>query len=213
MAIISADDVTDFVRSLIGETTAKHWSDVEIALYIKMGMMAIEASYWYMLAPLDKKIGQASLVANTAYVDIPDDCAKVIRVEVASTGDQLRFLEPDDLVQFEEYDDGAAATNYLNIWYLEHKDEVTDFPEPLRPLIALEAVIFGKTKDESVDAGLLALHKRFEDIALNYMGTVQMQEPTLMGDLELEDKYTYDDPVGWMFREGAIYLYKVRVGE
>lgn len=213
MAIISDDDITSFVRSLLGESTAKHWSDTEITLYIKFGMMAVESKYWYLLAPLDKKIGQASLVANTAYVSIPDDCAKIIKLEVASTGDMVRYIEPDDLSRYEEYDDGAASTNYFNIWYLEHKSATTDFPESLRPLIAIEAVMFGNTKDGTVDGALVALHREFESIALNFLGVSQVQEPALMDDYELEDKYTYTDPVGWSFREGAIYLYKVRVGE
>ena len=213
MAIISDTEITSFVRSLLGEGTAKHWTDDEVTLYIKFGMMAVESKYWYLLAPLDKKIGQASLVANTAYVSIPDDCAKIIKLEVASTGDMVRYIEPDDLSRYEEYDDGAASANHFNIWYLEHKSATTDFPESLRPLIAIEAVMFGNTKDGTVDGALLALHREFESIALNFLGVSQVQEPALMDDYELEDKYTYTDPVGWSFREGKIYLYKVRVGE
>ena len=213
MAIISDTDVTAFVRSLLGEGTAKHWTDTEIALYIKFGMMAVESKYWYLLAPLDKKIGQASLVANTASISIPDDCAKIIKLEVASTGDMVRYIEPDDLSRYEEYDDGAASTNYFNIWYLEHKSATTDFPESLRPLIAIEAVMFGNTKDGTVDGALVALHREFEGIALNFLGVSQIQEPALISDHELEDSYTYDNPVGWTFREGKIYLYKVRVSD
>lgn len=213
MAIISDDDITAFTRSLLGEATEKHWTDTEVALYIKFGMMAVESKYWYLLAPLDKKIEQASLEASTATISIPTNCAKIIKLEVASTGDMVRYLEPDDLSRYEEYDDGAASTNYFNIWYLLHKSATTDFPESLRPLIAIEAVMFGNIKDGTVDGALVALHREFESIALNFLGVPQIQEPALMDDYELEDKYTYTDPVGWSFREGAIYLYKVRVGE
>lgn len=210
MAVISAADVVSFTRSLLGEGTAKHWTDAEITLYIKFGVIAVQSKYWYLLAPLSKTLEQKSLTANQAYVTLNDDALKVIRVEVASSGDQLRYIEPDELFRFQEYDSGAAATNYLNIWYLEVNSAVTDFPEPFRPLIAIEAVIFGKTKDESVDAGLLALHKRFEDIALNFMGVSQIQEPAMMDDYELEDRYTYVDPVAWTFRDGKVYLYELR---
>lgn len=220
MAIISDADVTSFVRSLLGEGTAKHWTDDEITLYIKFGMMAVESKYWYLLAPLDKKVVKRSLAENTQYVTIPGNedsedfsCAKIIKVEVASTGDMVRYIEPDDLSRFEEYDDGAAATDYLNIFYLQHKSATTDFPESLRPLIAIEAVMFGNTKDGTVDGALLVLHREFEGIALNFLGVSQIQEPAIISDYEVEDGYTFSNPVAWSFREGKIYLYKVRVGE
>ena len=78
-----------------------------------------------------------------------EDPAKILRVEVASDRKMLRNIEADEVWKYSVYDDGAAATNYLNIWYIEYYDTVTDSPEALRPLIALEAVMFAISESES----------------------------------------------------------------
>ena len=164
MTLISDDDVTAFTRSLIGEATAKHWTDVEIALYIEMAMMIVNTKYWYLLAPTEAQVSATSLSAATEYVSIPDDCAKVLRVEVAETRKLLRKIEADELWKYSIYDDGAAATSYLNIWFLQYYDATTDFPEALRPLIAVEAAIMAKTKDSgAVDAGILRRRRALPD--------------------------------------------------
>ena len=208
MAIIDDDDVTDFIRSLIGEETAKHWTDAEITLYKKMGMVAVNSKYWYLLAPTEVKVVSTDLAASTEYVSIPDDCAKVLRVEVAETRKLLRKIEVDELWKYSEYDDGAASSGYLDIWYLEYYDTVTDFPETLRPLIAIEAVIYAFSKDKGIDAGILNLQRKFEETAIAFLATDSMYEPTIFGDQELERGYTDDNPCAWCFRDGKIHLYK-----
>ena len=209
MTLISDDDVTAFTRSLIGEGTAKHWTDVEIALYIEMAMMKVNTLYWYLLAPTEVQVSATSLSAATEYVSIPSDCAKVLRVEVAETRKLLRKIEADELWKYSVYDDGAAATGYLNIWFLEYYDATTDFPEALRPLIAVEAAIMAKTKDTgAVDAGILNLRREFKETATTFLCTDSMYEPTVFGDYELEESYTRDNPCAWAFKENKIYLYK-----
>ena len=209
MTLISDADITAFTRSLIGEATAKHWSDVEIALYVEMAMMKVNTKYWHLLAPTEVQVSAASLSANTEYVSMPDDCAKVLRVEVAETRKLLRKIEADEVWKYSVYDDGAAATSYLNIWFLEYYDATTDFPEALRPLIAIEAAIMAKTKDTgAVDAGILNLCREFEDTARVFFATDSMYEPTIFGDYEQEDAYTSSNPCAWAFKENKIYLYK-----
>jgi len=140
---------------------------------------------------------------------IISDCAKILRVEVAETRDLLRKIEPDELWKYSVYDDGAAATSYLNIWYLKYYSTTTDFPVALRPLIAVEAAIMAKTKDSgAIDAGILNLHRNFEDAARAFLATDSMYEPTIFGDYEQEDAYTRSNPCAWAFKENKIYLYK-----
>ena len=213
MAIISDANVTSFIRSLIGEEEAKHWTDEEITLYKQFGMIAVNSKYWYLLAPTEAKVAATSLTANTATVSLPTDAAKILRVEVAENRRLLRKIEPDELWKYSVYDDGAAATNYLNIWYLEYYDTVTDFPETLRPLIALEAVMFALSKDKGITAGIKDMHTRFEEIAITFLSTDSMYEPTIFGDDELERQYTESNPCAWSFRDGSIYLYKSYDGE
>ena len=209
MTLISDDDVTAFTRSLIGEGTAKHWTDVEIALYIEMAMMKVNTKYWHLLAPTETQVEAIDLAASTDNVSLPDDCAKVLRVEVAETRKLLRKIEVDEVWKYSPYDDGVAATGYLNIWFLEYYDATTDFPEALRPLIAIEAAIMAKTKDTgAVDAGILNLRREFGETAIAFLSTDSMYEPTVFGDSELEEGYTRDNPCAWAFKENKIYLYK-----
>jgi len=206
-AVMADSDITSLARSLIGEATAKFWTDAEIALYIKVAMTNIQNRYWYLLAPTDAKVQATSLSAATAYVSLPTDAAKILRVEVAETRKMLRKIEPDELWKYSEYDDGAAATSYLNIWYLEYYDATTDFPVALRPLIACEAALLATTKDKNT-GHIHALYNSFHESALTFLATDSMYEPTIFGDTELERGYSNDNPCAWAFRDGKIHLYQ-----
>jgi len=192
----------------VGETITKHWTPEEIALYIKFGLMTVVARFWYMLAPSEAKSEAASLVASQAYVEQPTDCAKVLRVEVAETRDLLHKIEADELWRYSVYDNGSASADYLNIWYLEYPELVTDVPEALRPLVAIEAALSAKIKDAGVRSDLIIQQKRFEDIANTFLATDSMYEPTHFGDYEQEQAFTRSNPCAWMFKNGRIYLYK-----
>ena len=63
--------VTSMIRHLVGESTAKHWTDAEITLYKKFGMVAVNSKYWYLLAPTEAKVAATSLVAATEHVSLP----------------------------------------------------------------------------------------------------------------------------------------------
>jgi len=209
MTLISSDDITAFTRSLIGEATEKHWTDVEIALYIEMAMMIVNTKYWYLLAPTEAAVNPTSLVAATSYVSQPTNCAKVLRVEVAETRKLLRKIELDELWKYSAYDDGTTVSSYLNVWYLEYENSVEDFPEALRPLIAVEAAVMAKTKDSgAVDAGIMSLHRKFEEAAQVFLATDSMYEPTVFGDFAQEEAYTDSNPCAWSFRDGYIFLWK-----
>jgi hypothetical protein len=159
--------------------------------------------------PTEVKVQATDLTTALNYIGLPTDCAKVIRVEVASNRKMLRKIEPDELWKYSEHTPTATQTSYFNVWYLEYYDATTDFPEALRPLIAVEAAVLAKTKDENVDAGLMALHKKFEDAAIAFLSTDSPYEPTVMGDYAMERGFTDDNPVAWCFRGGAIFLYEV----
>ena len=302
---ITTANTTTFVRSLLGEPTTEYFSDAEIALYIKIGIMMVMGKYWYLLGETDKTVTPTSLVANTPYIAMPGasvgtaqatavlddatfggtytykgdltyrveidgttpdtfkwskdggttweaslvaittvaqaldngvtvtiaastghtltdlwdsdcdatDCSKIVKVEVASTGKQLRYINEDEIWKYDPYDDGGASSNYLNLWYLPVKTVVGDFPDAMRPLIAFEAASYGLLKDKSLDAGFLRMKKQAEDAAIIAMSVAQMQEPFVMGDSgELITTYTSTNPVAWSFRDGKIYLYKYNAG-
>lgn len=206
--IISDTDITNMIRELIGEPTAEYWTDAIITLYKKFGMIAVLSKYWYMMMPTETKVAATSLTANQAYVDLPTDAAKILRVEVNSDRKMLRKIEVDELWKYTPYDDGAAAASYLNVWYLEYYDSVTDFPEAIRPLIAFEAVVYAKTKSGGIDSAFSRMHQKAEETAIAFLATDSPYEPTIFGDFDLERGYTGDNPVAWLFKAGKIYLYK-----
>lgn len=206
--IISDADITSMIRYLIGENTAEYWDDAEITLFKKFGMIAVFSKYWYMMMPTETKVAATSLTANQAYVDLPTDAAKILRVEVNSDRKMLRKIEVDELWKYTPFDDGDASTNYLNVWYLEYYDSVTDFPEALRPLIAYEAVVYAKTKSGGMDRSFDRMHQRAEEQAIAFLATDSPYEPTIFGDFPLERGYTDTNPVAWLFKAGKIYLYK-----
>ncbi len=96
----------------------------------------------------------------------------------------------------------------VHIGSQEYYDSVTDFPEALRPLIAIEAVIYAFSKDKGIDPGILRLQQSFEENAINFLATDSPYEPTILGDFPLESGYTSDNPVAWLFKSNKIYLYK-----
>ena len=208
MTITSEANTTSLTRSLIGEATANFWTDAEVTLYINSAMATIGAKFFYILYPRYKTFADGAIVSGTDTVDLPDNCQKIGKVEVKSTKKQLRFIEEDEVAEFTNWGDGEPVawsfkggkiwllptpdfsdTDYLRIWYMEYMDAVTDFPEELRPLIAVEAAILARTKDEDVTPDLLALQKRLSDSAWDSLSITQIQEPAVARGFELASIY------------------------
>lgn len=139
---------------------------------------------------------------------VSTSASKILRVEVAETRRLLRKIEPDELWKYSVSDDGSASSDYLNVWYIKQKSTVGDFPEALRPLIAMEAIVFAKTKDDAMRVNIEQMHRRFESTAITFLSTDSMYEPTIFGDYEQEQAYTRDNPCAWIMRDGKIYLLK-----
>lgn len=212
LTIISDANVTSFIRSLVGESTAKYWTDDEITLYKQFGMMAVQSKYWYLIYPEKVKKATATMIATEDYIALPDNCFKIGKIEVYNNGNgdgkHIRIIGTDEVHKYEGWDVGdpvaglfadsklylyptpnRTVTNFFRYWYLEYFDGVTDFPECLRPLIAIEAVLFAKTKDKNVTVDVLAMQQRLEEIAYHALSMSQIQEPDIIGDYEVEDGY------------------------
>lgn len=208
MAIITDANVTSLTRSLLDEASAENWTDAEITLYIKTAMITILSRYWYLLAPTEAKVQLTNLTVSLSYIGLPTDCAKVLRVEVASDRKMLRKIEVDELYKYSVHTPSATKVSYFNVWYLKYYSTTTDFPEVLRPLIACEAALQGLTKDENT-GHIRDLYDKWEEAALTFLSTDSMYEPTVFGDYAMERGFTDGNPVAWCFRDGAIYLYEV----
>ena len=208
--IISDANITSYVRSLLNEATAKFWTDAEITNFIKFGMVMAQSRFHTWLFKKTKKLHQLSTIASTADYDLsstPGDIHKIQHISVASTGAHLRYINDDEYWKYAEVDNGDprawmwynnqvrliptpsdAASNYLNVWYSPQLSSTTDFPESVRPWIAVNAVISALTKDKAVSPDLIALAKHCEENVLIDIIFDQMQEAEQFGDYAVEDR-------------------------
>ena len=205
---MTSTDITNLTRSLLQEASAKFWTDPEITLYIQAAMNVVQSDFYYFLYEEKKTFTLQAKTATTATYTVPTDTFKISGVEVAETGMRLHYISDDEYYKYAEWDTGESIcwmfkagdimvvptpttteANYWRIWYLPIMDVTTEFPDCLRPLIAVEAAILGRTKDNNVPPHLIVLQRRFSDAAVKALTFTQMQEPTLIGDYELEDSY------------------------
>ena len=205
---LSDDDVTNYIRSLVNEETAAFWTDADITLYKKMGMSIVQNTFYPFVKDKQKTFELATMTDGTNTITPNADAFRITGVEIAETGARLRHITDNEYWKYAEWDDGepiawmwkasaimliptpsATESEFFRIWYLPIMDAVTEFPECLRPLIALEAVISAKTRDENVTQDLLILHKRYSDAAMIALAMDQMQEPIIMSDFELSEGY------------------------
>jgi len=121
---------------------------------------------------------------------------KVVRVEYASTGRKLDYIEDDKLFLYETggenapqvwlHEDnkirqvptpGATEAEYWRVWYLPEFTVLSQLPDILHPLIALEAVINARIKDERLMRALLMKRDHLASIAMGTLAIAQLQEP------------------------------------
>lgn len=204
------DTVTSYIRSLVNEATAEFWTDADITLYKQIGMSVLQSLYYPFMKDKNKTFELKGTTANSDTFDtvLSTDAFRITGIEIAETGARLRYITDNEYWKYADWDNGepntwmfkagvvkliptpsATVSELLRVWYLPIMDAVSEFPECLRPLIAIEAVISAKTRDENVTPDLLVLHKRYSDAAMVALTLEQMQEPIIMGDFELEEGY------------------------
>ncbi|TET10505.1 hypothetical protein E3J84_03935 [Candidatus Aerophobetes bacterium] len=129
-------------------------------------------------------------------VELQREIHKVVRVEYASTGKKLDYIEDDKLFLYETGGSGApqvwlfednqvrqvptpASTEaeYWRVWYLPEFTVLSQLPDILHPLIALEAVINARIKDERLMRALLLKRDHLSGIAMGTLAIAQLQEP------------------------------------
>jgi len=212
MALWDDTSITAFIRDLIDEDTAKHWTTAAVTRAKNAAMVLVGAKYWYLLFPMYKTFEDSAMTDGTNTIALPTDAQpNTVCVTVASTGRKIRHIQENELFKFEHWDDGKpvvwlwkggavylvptpseTTAGYFRIWYMEYRNSVADFPEELRPLVAIEAAILALVKDQNTQAlqGLFALQKQYHDTALIALHLSSIQEPSMIGDYEESDSYT-----------------------
>lgn len=198
-----------FVRSLINETTAVFWSDEELASYKAVGIAVVNGQFWNFLYPLRRKFELKNLTAGNRYLTLPTDCQKPARLEWAATGDKINFIQDEWFYVWANQDPGdpngwtfvdnqiylfpepgSTQANALRLWYLPRATALADLPAELHPLIAIEAVMAAKTKDDNVSAALERRHQRFYNAAVKALIIAQAQDPDIVGEVD-----RYENPM------------------
>lgn len=194
-----------YLRSLLNEATARFWTTDDIASLKKVGMILTFAAFWNLLVPTHKTYKAISLQANISEYTLPDDYFKALKMEIVSTGRRLAYIHEG---QLHHIDPGSgppvawmfynkkikffptpevAAADYYRFWYLPRFAVLDDFPEELHPLIAVEALIGAKIKDEDLTADLQVLQKRYADAATIALAVEQLQEPSVWSDEDSDE--------------------------
>jgi hypothetical protein len=198
-----------YVRSLVNESVASFWTAGDIAAYKAVGITTVNSMFWNLLFPLKKRYYDYSLTAGENNLDLPVGWHKIVRLEVAATGAPLKPIADRESPYYLAGDAGvsgpvgwmfirgkirplpnptSAMTNYLRLWYLPRATTLAELPEDLHPLVAVEAVLAARTKDENISPYLTNLRDRFEAIARKALVQFQTQAPMV-----LEDDYDMAD--------------------
>lgn len=197
-----------YVRSLLNEENPRHWMAEDIAIYKKVALSIVNGYFWNLLLPLRKKIYNLSIVVDSpnklAREDVlPADCQKVRRIEYAETGDKLTYVQDEWFYLYAGLSPGNPVawcfqdsklywfpepnqnlSNYIRLWYLPRATLLSHLPEELHPLIAVEAVISARIKDENVSPALQQLRQQYFNTALKYLSIAQAQDPDVVGEID-----------------------------
>lgn len=198
-----------FVRSLIDEPIAKNWTLDEIAVYKKVGIIVTTSAFFSSLAVTNKKLIQKSMIKDDPYIELPNDLWKPVRLEFASTREKLGYMQDNENWRFDAtgtperwmFEDGKirqvpipniTEANYWNFWYLPRFTTLASLPEELHPLIAVEAIISARAKDEDVARELLLKRQHYFSCANTSLAVQQLQEGESMPDFDNSES-DYDE--------------------
>jgi len=198
-----------YVRSLLNELSASFWTAPELAVYKSVALTLVNANFWDLLFPLKRRAITYSLAVGENYLDLPVGWHKIVRVEAAATGQELKPVPDSQLYYYLNSDPGtpvgyilyrgkvrilpdctSVLPDSVRLWWLPRATTLADLPEDLHPLVAVEAVIAGRMKDENISPYILNLRDRFELIGRKALVQFQTQAP-----LAQDYDYSEDDDV------------------
>jgi hypothetical protein len=190
-----------YARSLMNDADTALFSTAEFVVHKAVAITLVNANFWNLLFPLKKWPILYSLAVGENYLDLPVGWHKVVRVEIASTGQALKPIPDIELPDYLNADSGepagytfvrgkvrilpdsaSALTDYLRLWFLPRATTLAELPEDLHPLVAVETVIAGRTKDENVSPYLTHLRDRYEYLARKALLQFQTQSPLSIPD-------------------------------
>lgn len=186
-----------YVRSLLGEITPKFWTPEEIAAYKTVGITTVFSSFWNLLYPIKKKPILINMVTGESLLEYPEswDGFKIVRLENAGTGAKLKYIEDDEFFRWANLPPGtpqrwtfsdekimqlptpnASEANYWRLWYLPEAITLANLPSCLHALVAIEAVLGARIKDDNVRREIVYMKDNFTHSATIALSVAQVQD-------------------------------------
>lgn len=205
MAITSANAVS-FVRNLIGERTAKYWTADDITLALQFAMAKVQGELYPWLWDRYKDYAYLPVVSGTSVIDPPSDAFKISSIQITETGKKIRYIPEEEWYKYAYNDSGIdfTDTDYFMAWYMKNLDEITDFPDSCRALIAVEAALIARAKNEDVTPDILNMQKEYKKAALTDLAMTNMSQIEAFSDFQEED--VIDESFVWTWKGGKIKI-------
>jgi len=198
-------EVQDLLESSVNEYNAsKYWASGELTLYLKAAMSTLLSKYTPWLYHEYGSWEDLGMVAGTTEYDKPSSCYRIYQILRKEDGAKLRFIPRDELFKYRDYDAGdvigwtfknnqvhvipepsATDADFAEIHYMPILDSVTEFPDSMRPLIAIEAATLALLKDKYESAALFQLKKAYEQNV--YVELCMFTPPSVFPDFMEED--------------------------
>jgi hypothetical protein len=199
-----------FTRSLINEPVSKFWTPEDIDVYKVVAIELVFGEFWNLMLEKYQDYTEVSLQAGVSDLVFPVtgtlDDYMIVKVEVAETGEELDYIESDQVHEFINYPYNypcawmfkggkihllptppSSQTNWLRIWFLKKMTSLAEIPAVLHPIIGIEMVQLAKTKDEDVTQDILLKRSQYAQIAIHALSISQAQDQGSIEDREGED--------------------------
>lgn len=191
---MTLEQFRNYVRSLLAEPMASYWTDEEIDTYVNIALINIQNELWTLLAQRYNATTTINILPEQDEYDVPADCLKILSITFPLSSFTAMDYIPHNLEgyytnyslygwKFENnkikiYPKPTKADT-LRVKYLP-KFTITTAPEEMLPLLAVEAIIQAKIKDENVPQYLLILRENFKRNLIVFLTQNQLQNSDII---------------------------------
>lgn len=200
----SPADMTDaqleaLCRLWLNDYQADFWSSADFAILKQTSIQSVANKWWMMIQDIEADAVTFDILNGIQDYDprvIAPNCKKILRLEVAETGDKIHYVSRNQLFFYEKMQPapptnwtllggkihtfpptGTDMPGYLRLHFLPDITVLQDLPSCLHPVVAMEIVVAARLKDEKVTNDIMLALQRYEDSARRFLVQAQAQEP------------------------------------
>jgi len=186
-------------RMWLNDVDKSFWTDADFVIMKKTALQTVFDKWALMLEPAYGDNVTFDVTPNTMSYDplvIAPTCYKILRLEVAETGDKIHYVWRNQLFFYEKMN-AAPPTNwtfqakkirlfpvsqvlipgYLRMHFMPKFATLADYPDCLHSVAAMELVVSARLKDEKISQDANFMLQRYEDAARRALVQAQAQEP------------------------------------